>query len=72
MGLKSVESILQPDPRYADMCVVENGAPRQMTLKDHYATLAAIDLIEYVPNEVSTAFDRARNTLIYAFFDYHL
>jgi len=72
MGFKSVESILQPDPRYADMCVVENGVPRQMTLRDHHATLAGIDLVEHVPNEVSTAFDRARNTLIYAFFDYHL
>lgn len=72
MGFKSVEGILQPDPRYADMCVVENGAPRQMTLKDHHAMLTSIDLAGYVPKEVSAAFDRARNTLIYAFFDYHL
>ena len=72
MGFKSFESILQPDPRYADLYVVENGASRQMTLEDHHAVLAAIDLAEPVPDEVSSAFDRARNTLIYAFFDYPL
>jgi hypothetical protein len=31
MAFKTVESILQPDPRFADLCVVENGATRRMT-----------------------------------------
>ncbi|CAG4895586.1 hypothetical protein R54767_01969 [Paraburkholderia gardini] len=72
MGFKSLESILLPDRRYADLRVVDNGTQRHMSLEFHHATLAAIGLQTTVPVDVSDAFDRARNTLIYAFFDYAL
>lgn len=69
---KSVESILQPDPRFADLYVIENGVARGMTLADHHRALANVCLTGKAPAEVATAFDRARNTIIYAFFDYDL
>ena len=64
MAFKSLETVLQPDPRFVGLCVVENGIARQMTLADHHAGLADIQLNLAVPVEVSTAFDRARNTII--------
>jgi hypothetical protein len=72
MAFKSVDSILQPDPRFANLCFVENGVARPMTLADHHSTLASIRLTDLVPDEAQTAFDRARNTIVYAFFDYDL
>ncbi|HKR38405.1 MAG TPA: hypothetical protein VJU59_01800 [Paraburkholderia sp.] len=72
MIFKSVDSILEPDPRFANLCVIENGAARGMTLADHHAALAGISLADLVPEDVRAAFDRARNATIYAFFDYDL
>lgn len=72
MTFKSVDCILKPDPRFANLCVVESGVARGMTLADHHAALAGINLADLVPENVRTAFDRARNTAIYAFFDYDL
>ena len=72
MPLKSIDDILQPDPRFADLCVVELGVARRMTLADHHRAIANINLSDAVPDDVGAAFDRARNTLIYAFFDYDL
>lgn len=43
-----------------------------MTLADHHGAIADISLSDAVPGEVGAAFDRARNTVIYAFFDYDL
>jgi hypothetical protein len=42
------------------------------TLADHHATLADISLSGTAPADVAAAFDRARNTILYAFFDYDL
>ena len=61
MTFKTVESILQPDPRFADLCVVENGMARRMTLADHHGALAEISLSGTAPADVLAAFDRARN-----------
>lgn len=43
-----------------------------MTLADHHGALASVGLKGVAPAEVVLAFDRARNTIIYAFFDYDL
>lgn len=72
MTFKTAEDILNPDSRFADLCVFENGVPRQITIEDHHRALATIGLSGDVPIEVVTAFDRARNTALYAFFDYDL
>ncbi len=72
MSFKSIETILKPDPRFIDLCVVENGIARPTTLADHHRALAGIKLNDAAPSEVQIAFDRARNTIIYAFFDYDL
>ncbi|MGC2774813.1 MAG: hypothetical protein WA418_04160 [Bradyrhizobium sp.] len=72
MAFKAFENILQPDARFADLCVVENGMARRMTLADHHGALADISLSGAAPADVAAAFDRARNTIVYAFFDYDL
>lgn len=72
MPFKSLDDILKPDPRFADLCVVQDGIARRMTLADHHGAVADISLSDAVPGEVGAAFDRARNTIIYAFFDYDL
>ena len=72
MPFKFFDDILKPDPRFADLCVVERGVARRMTLADHHGAIANINLNDAVPDEVGAAFDRARNTIIYAFFDYDL
>lgn len=66
MAFKSIENILQPDPRFADLCVVENGAACRMTLANHPRALASVGLTGAAPADVVAAFDRARNTIIYA------
>ncbi|WP_221098234.1 hypothetical protein [Rhizobium binae] len=43
-----------------------------MTLEDHHSSLCGINLRGIAPAEVTTAFDRARNVMLYAFFDYDL
>lgn len=72
MPFKSLDDILKPDPRFADLCVVQGGIARRMTLADHHGAIAGISISDAVPDEVGAAFDRARNTVIYAFFDYDL
>lgn len=72
MPFKSLDDILKPDPRFSDLCVVQGGVVRRMTLADHHGAIADISLGDAVPGEVGAAFDRARNTVIYAFFDYDL
>jgi hypothetical protein len=72
MVFKTVDSILRPDSRFADLCVVELGVARRMTLTDHHSALARIHLTGAAPADVQAALDRARNTMIYAFFDYDL
>ncbi|WP_183116707.1 hypothetical protein [Gluconacetobacter diazotrophicus] len=72
MTFKAVDEILQPDARFRDLWVTSGGALRKMTLEDHHSALASIPLAEHVDADVVTAFDRARNTMLYAFFDYDL
>jgi hypothetical protein len=72
MPFKSADGILLPDSRFADLCIIEHGVARPMTLADHHRAIANINLSSVVPDDVNAAFDRARNTLIYAFFDYDL
>lgn len=72
MAFKTVESILEPDSRFANLCVVEDGRARRMALADHHKALADIGLAGTAPADVLAAYDRARNTIIYAFFDYDL
>ncbi len=60
MPFKSVDTILQSDPRFADLCVVENGVARRMTLADHHEALANIKLTGVPPPDVQMAFDRVR------------
>ncbi|MBS0220796.1 MAG: hypothetical protein JSR91_08650 [Proteobacteria bacterium] len=72
MPFKSLDDALRPDPRFASLVVFEDGAVRPLALADHHSKIAAIGLSNAAPAVVRAAFDRARNTMLYAFFDYDL
>lgn len=72
MPFRPAKDILRPDPRFTDHVVTVGLLVRQMTMADHYAQIAMIDLDATVPGVIRAAFDRARSVLLYAWFDYDL
>lgn len=72
MAFKSVDQILEPDARYAGLVVVDGGGVRPVGLTAHHAAVADVALHGNAPGEVRDAFDRARNLVLYAYFDYDL
>jgi len=71
--LKALAEICEPDARYQNMVV---GNPpfdiRFMTLEDHHGFIARIQIEDHVPARIRTAFERARNAFLYAWFVYDL
>lgn len=72
MAFKSVDQILQADPRYTGLVVVDADGVRPMDLQAHHAAVAQVALQGGAPDTVREAFDRARNLVLYAYFDYDL
>ncbi|PHY13920.1 hypothetical protein CSW58_02665 [Caulobacter sp. B11] len=72
MAYKSADEILKPDSRFDNLCVVEAEGVRFMTLADHHRMIGEVALSGSAPTEVRDAYDRARNAMLYAFFDYDL
>jgi hypothetical protein len=72
LAFKTVDQMLKPDPRYTDLCVLEAWRARTLSIADHHAAIADIVLTGEAPHDIRDAFDRARNILLYAWFDYDL
>ena len=72
MAFKRVDQILTADARYAGLVVVDGDGARPIDLPAHHAAVASVTLRGTAPGEVRDAFDRARNLVIYAYFDYDL
>ena len=72
MAYKSADESLQPDSRFDNLCVVEQSGVRLMQLADHHSMIGDVVLTGSAPTEVRDAYDRARNTMLYAYFDYDL
>lgn len=72
MTYKSVDEILKPDSRFDNLCVPEGEGWRFMTIGDHHQMIGEVALVGSAPAEVQDAYDRARNIMLYAFFDYDL
>ncbi|TAW06632.1 hypothetical protein ELI25_29650 (plasmid) [Rhizobium ruizarguesonis] len=72
MAFKAFDFILEPDPRFAELYIVNEQQFRRLTLEDHHSSLYRIGLRGIAPAEVRNAFDRARSVMLYAFFDYEL
>jgi hypothetical protein len=72
MTFKTADEILTADPRFASLCVVDAQGARLMDIYDHHRVLHGVDLAGRIPLDVRQAFDRARNALLYAYFDYDL
>ncbi len=56
MAFKSIVSVLEPDPRFDDLVLVENGTVRRMTLADHHRSVAGIGLSGTAPAESGGGF----------------
>lgn len=67
---KSIETILEPDARFRSF--VKLPDLQRMTLADHHATIDTIRLSPTTPQNVRTAFERARCAYLYAWFAYEL
>ena len=72
MAFKSIDKLLEADPRYAGLVVVDGEGVHPMDLPAHHAGVAQIALRGSTPDVVRDAFDRARNLVLYAYFDYDL
>lgn len=72
MAFKSIDKLLEADPRYAALVVVDEEGVRPMDLTTHYGAVAQMSLNGSAPGAVREAFDRARNLILYAYFDYNL
>lgn len=72
MAYKTAEEILKPDARFEGFVVLENNGHRPLTMLDHHEAIGRVVLTGSAPAEVRDAYDRARNTMLYAFFDYDL
>lgn len=72
--LKNLENMTVPDERFGAVVVhdAKTGALRSMSVGDHHAAIAAIELTATVPEPVQVAFERARNAFLYSWFVYDL
>jgi hypothetical protein len=70
--MRSLEEITEADPRFLALVVHDVGTLRPITLADHHAMVAAIELPSSVPADVRMLFERARAALLYAWFAYEL
>ena len=72
MTFKAADEILSADPRFAMLVVGDERGARAVDLVEHHRAIGALDLLNDVPPPVRSAFDRARNILLYAYFAYDL
>lgn len=72
MAFKTCDQILEADPRFTDLRVLNSAGLRRLSLADHHAAIATISLKGAAPQPIQDAFDRARNILLYSWFDYDL
>lgn len=70
MAYKSADDIQKPEARFEGLVILEGEWHRPMPLFDHHTAIGRVVLSGSVPAEVRDAYDRARNTMLYAFFDY--
>ncbi|MEX8498275.1 hypothetical protein [Leptothrix ochracea] len=63
-ALKPLDQVLTPDSRWTQ--------GYNLILEEHHAGIAEFELHTQVPEEVRQHFENARNTWLYAFFEYRL
>lgn len=70
--LKSIDTLFDVDERNLAFCRInpETGEIAHLTLKDHYADIQQYTLEEFVPEDIATQYDIARNIYLYAWFEY--
>jgi len=72
--LKPLVDLTAADSRFENIVRLDpaTGQIFPMTIGDHYAMIEEISLSDTVPQDIRTAFDRARNAFLYAWFSYEL
>ena len=68
--LKPLPEVCNPDKRQQAFVVMHTitGVIRPRTLEDHYAAIQKFSLSEFVPKDIKTHFETARNLLLYSWF----
>ena len=71
-GLKSLNRVTEPDPRFGHFVVFDEkiNRSRPLQLKDRFAVIAEIKLRPEVPVEIQIHFATAKNLLLYSWFVY--
>jgi hypothetical protein len=71
-GLKSVDKILVPDSRNLRRGIIDpvTGEQRLVNFEDHHRFIEQYSLGSYVPDNVATQYDVARNLYVYAWYEY--
>ena len=72
MVFKSVDNMLNADPRYSGTVVHDAQGLRQADMAGHHAKIAELTLKGSPPGAVRASFDRTRNIFLYSWFDYEL
>lgn len=72
MTFKPRDQILEADPRFASLAVIDDAGARVMDITDHHRAIGSVSLLGEAPLDVRAAFDRGRNILLYAYFAYDL
>lgn len=67
---KPIDAILEPDERFRTFVKLPDLQP--MTLMDHHSSIETVQLSPATPQNVRTAFERARCAYLYAWFAYEL
>jgi hypothetical protein len=71
-GLKALDKITKPDPRFEHFHVLDEktNQSRPLTLKDRFSAIEKIKLKKFVPEEIQIHFSTAKNLLLYSWFVY--
>jgi hypothetical protein len=72
MAFKTRDQILEADPRFASLAVIDEDGVRAMDVTEHHRAIETVSLLGEAPPDVRAAFDRGRNILLYAYFAYDL
>jgi len=71
-GLKPLDRVTEPDPRFEHFVVFDEktNRSRPLELEDRFAIIAEIELKPEVPVEIQIHFATAKNLLLYSWFVY--
>ena len=70
MPLKQPDEIFEPDPRSTSFARLDATGQRSKTIGDHHEQIAAVRMVDRVPEEIRAEFDTVRNLYLYSWYVY--